>query len=54
MQEWTPEWLVEEFRNSDVGDDILFDVEEVPWAALRHAHGSADDVPALLLSLIHI
>lgn len=32
-------------------DNVFTGIDEVDWASLRHAHGSAEDVPALLRGL---
>lgn len=51
MDEWTPEWLVDKFRDSNLGNDILIGIDEVPWQDLRHAYGAADDIPPLLRAI---
>ena len=52
MEEWTPKWLVDKFRDSDIGNDILIGIDEVPWQELHHAYGAADDVPPLLRAIL--
>jgi hypothetical protein len=33
--------------------DIFQDIHNIPWSELKHAYGNADDVPELLMDLVH-
>lgn len=34
-------------------DEIFKDIHSIPWSDLKHAHGDAEDVPHLLMDLVH-
>jgi HEAT repeat protein len=34
-------------------ENIFQDIHNIPWSDLKHAYGNADDVPGLLMDLVH-
>ncbi len=54
MQSLTPESLISLFDMPDSGGEALplQNIGKVDWHTVTHAHGLADDIPALLRALL--